>query len=333
MASWRYDRAAMKYFLTGSTGFIGGHVVRLLRQRGDQVVALVRDPGRARHLLDEGVEVVPGDVTQPETLTGPMRGVDGVFHIAGWYRIGGGDAERAWSVNVEGTRNVLRAMGEVGVPRGVYTSSLVVNSDTRGIEVDESYRFVGRHVSLYGATKAEAHRIALQQAAEGLPLVTVLPGVAYGPGDPSVVGVSLRQFLRGRLPLLASGAAYSWAHVEDVAQAHVLAMDRGRPGEQYIIAGPSHPLAEAMAMAAEVAGRTRPLVVPAAAVLAMVPLAGAVGRIVRLPDAYTPEGLRVASGPTYLGSHEKARRELGYAPRPLAAGWPQTVVHELATLG
>jgi nucleoside-diphosphate-sugar epimerase len=323
----------MRYFVTGATGFIGGVVARKLRARGDEVVALVRDPGRARHLADQGIELARGDVADRASLVEPMRGVDGVFHIAGWYQVGVDDPTAAWATNVDGTRNVLEVMTELGIPRGVYTSTLAINSDTHGVEVDESYHFVGRHLSLYDTTKAEAHRIARAQIAQGLPLVIVMPGLVYGPDDPSAVGTTLRQFLRGRMPVVPTGTAYSWAHVDDVADGHLLAMDRGAAGESYIIAGPTHTMLEAIRLAAEVAGRRAPVPVPPTAVRALGPVTRLASRVLPLPAAYSPEGLRVAAGPTYIGSNAKARRELGYAPRPLAAGWSTTVLHELATLG
>jgi nucleoside-diphosphate-sugar epimerase len=323
----------MRYFVTGATGFIGGVVVRKLVQRGDDVVAAVRYPGRARHLADEGVEVVRADVSDRGSLVRPMRGVDGVFHIAGWYKVGVDDRDAAWATNVDGTRNVLDVMGELGIAKGVYTSTLAVNSDTHGVEVDESYHFVGKHLSVYDATKAEAHRIARARVAAGLPLVIVMPGLVYGPEDTSSLRASLRNLLRGRLPAVPTGTAYSWAHVDDIADAHILAMDAATTGETYIIAGPSATLLEGMQLAAEVAGRRAPIGVPAGAMRSMAPVSGYLGRFLPLPAEYSAEGLRVIAGPTYLGSNAKARRELGYAPRPLEVGWAETVRHEMATMG
>jgi nucleoside-diphosphate-sugar epimerase len=323
----------MRYFVTGATGFIGGVVVRKLLERGDDVVAAVRDPGRARHLADQGVELARGDVSDRGSLVRPMRGAHGVFHIAGWYKVGVEDRDTAWATNVDGTRNVLDVMGELGISKGVHTSTLAVNSDTRGLEVDESYHFVGKHLSLYDATKAEAHRIARARMADGLPLVIVMPGLVYGPEDTSSVRASLRNLLRGRLPVVPTGTAYSWAHVEDIADAHLLAMDTATAGETYIIAGPSATLLEGMRLAAEVAGRRAPIGIPAGAMRSMVPVAGYMGKFLPLPGEYTAEGLRVIAGPTYLGSHAKARRDLGYAPRPLEVGWAETVRHEMATMG
>ena len=323
----------MRYFVTGATGFIGGVVVRKLRQRGDEVVALVRDPGRARHLADDGVELARGDVSDRESLAEPMSGVDGVFHIAGWYKVGVDDRAAAWETNVEGTRNVLATMAELGTPKGVYTSTVAINSDTHGVEVDESYRFVGKHLSLYDTTKAEAHRIARAQIAEGLPLVIVMPGLVYGPEDTSGVRASLRELLRGRLPALPTGTEYSWAHVDDIAEAHLLAMDDAPVGETYIVAGERASLLDAMRLAAQVSGRRAPVGIPAGAMRAMGPVTGLLGKVLPVPPEYTPEGLRVVAGTTYLGSNAKARRELGYDPRPLADGWVETVRHEMATMG
>jgi len=319
--------------VTGATGFIGGVVARKLRARGDEVVALVRDPGRAGYLADRGVELVAGDISDRASLVEAMGGADGVFHIAGWYKVGVDDRAAAWATNVDGTRNVLDVMAELGVRRAVYTSTLAVNSDTHGIQVDESYRFVGRHLSLYDATKAEAHRIAEARIADGLPLVIVMPGLVYGPDDPSSIGDALRQLLRGRFPAAPRGSAFCWAHVEDTADGHLLAMDRGTPGETYMICGEPHSLLEAMTLAARVAGVRAPVGIPDVTMRSLAPVTGLLGRVAPIPPAYTSEGLRVAAGTTYLGTDAKARRELGFAPRSLEVGWPPVVIHEQSALG
>ena len=110
--------------------------------------------------------------------------------------------------------NVLELMQELGIGRGVYTSTLAVNSDTHGKQVDESYRFSGKHLSEYDRTKAEAHVVAEQFVAKGLPLVVLMPGVIYGPGDTSSVRTTLIQYLQRKLPVIPQRTAYSWAHVE-----------------------------------------------------------------------------------------------------------------------
>ena len=192
----------MRYFITGATGFIGGEVARQLCGAGHEVVALVRDVEKAHALEELGIELAQGDITKPGTLRAPMMGVDGVFHLAAWYAIGG-DSSHAAAINVEGTRNVLETMQVLKIPKGVYTSTLAINSDTKGQRVDESYRFDGPHLSVYERTKWRAHtEVAAPLIEQGLPLVVVMPGVVYGPGDTSQVGMLLRDAMSGKRVVL-----------------------------------------------------------------------------------------------------------------------------------
>ncbi|HXT68997.1 MAG TPA: NAD-dependent epimerase/dehydratase family protein [Vicinamibacterales bacterium] len=324
----------MTYFLTGATGFVGGAITRQLRTAGHTVRALVRTPAAAAHLAALGVELHAGDVTDKASLRKPMAGADGVFHVAGWYKLGVRDRAAAVGINIEGTRNVLDAMREAGVPKGVYTSTLAVNSNTHGQVVDETYRFEGPHVSLYDWSKHEAHKIAQQQIDRGLPLVIVQPGLIYGPGDTSGVRTTLLQYLQRRLPAVPSGAAYSWAHVEDEARGHILAMEQGAPGRSYFLAGPVHTLVEALEIARQITGipvpriRLPPVVLKGAAALASM-----VDAIVSLPPSASPESLRVLAGVTYLGTSVRARKELGWHARPLSDGLAETLRHEMRLLG
>src|SRR5262245_3188220 len=253
-------RTSMKIFLTGATGFIGGRLARRLRAAGHDVTALVRTPERAADLAALGVKLAPGDITERDTVRAAMRGADAIYHVAAWYRIGARDHSMAWRINVEGTRNVLQVMRELGVPRGVYTSTLAVFSDTGGQLVDESYRYRGkRWLSVYDQTKHAAHyEVALPLMEEGLPLTIVQPGLNYGPGDTSATRATFIQYLKGELPLIPRRTAFCWAHVDDTVEGHVLAMERGRTGESYIIAGPAHTLVEALDLARRVTGRPLP---------------------------------------------------------------------------
>ncbi len=143
----------MKYFVTGATGFIGGRVARQLVEAGHEVVALVRSPHKAKLLRALGVTIAEGDLTDKESMRAPMTGVDGVFHLAAWYKVGAKDHTMAERINVDGTRNVLELMQALAIPKGVYTSTLAVFSDTKGERVDETYRFDGSHLSEYDRTK------------------------------------------------------------------------------------------------------------------------------------------------------------------------------------
>lgn len=314
----------MKYFVTGATGFLGGELVRQLRKANHDVTALVRNPAQAGHLETLGVVIAKGDITDKESMRAPMQGCDGVFHAAAWYKIGARDNKQAWNINVDGTRNVLEMMQELNIPKGVYTSTLAINSDTKGVEADENYHFSGKHISEYDRTKAAAHEIAMDFIKNGLPLVVLMPGVIYGPDGQSMSDLALKDFLRQRLPLAPMVSAYSWGHVEDIASAHILAMENAAPGSKYIICGPTHTLHEAFTIAKAISGKRMPLFVPPFMLKFSSYLAASVEWLFPLPEMYSSESLWVQAGRTYIGSNSKARRELGYHPRPLQEGLEQT---------
>ena len=326
----------MKYFVTGATGFIGSYVAKQLLEAGHQVVTVVRNPEKAGTLTAQGAIIYKGDITDKASLLEPMRGVDGVFHIAGWYKVGvrGKAGAEGQAINVLGTRNILETMRDLNIAKGVYTSTLAVFSDTKGQLVDESYYHAGPWLSEYDRTKWEAHyNVALPMIKAGLPLVVVQPGLVYGPGDTSVVRQTLIQYLQRKLPMLPKKTAFAWAHVEDIARGHILAMEKGQVGESYIIAGPTHTLIEGMQIAEAITGIKGPrFYMPVSVMRGMAAMMGLLDKILPLPQTYTGEGLRSTAGVTYLGDNAKARRELGYQPRALQTGLRQTLEYEMQLL-
>lgn len=315
----------MRYFVTGATGFVGSELVRQLVRAGHQVRALVRQPERSGALRELGVTSFAGDVTERDSMREAMRGVDGVFHVAAWYKIGARDRHLAQRTNVDGTRNVVDLARELGVPKTVYTSTLAVFGDTRGKLVDESYRHDGPFLSEYDRTKWEAHYLVAEPVMrEGGSLVIVQPGVVYGPGDAGPMRPLWLRYLRGRLPVVPGGTAYCWGHVEDTARGHVLAMERGTVGESYIIAGPAHTLMDAFAIGARITGFRAPRAAP--------PALFKIGA--RVLDLLGQDGepLRVIAGTTYLGDDAKARREIGFEARPLETGLRETLRYEMRML-
>ncbi len=316
----------MKYFVTGATGFVGGVLARKLRAAGHEVHASVRNPDKAQDLRAVGVKIFEGDVTAKESMREAMLGVDGVFHVAGWYKIGSRDKSDGEKVNVQGTRNVLELMKELKIPKGVYTSTCAINSDTKGKLVDENYHFNGKHLSEYDRTKAAAHEIAKEFIAKGLPLIIVMPGLIYGPGDTSSLRNSIIDFLEGRLSMLPTRTAFCWGHVDDIVNGHILAMAKGKAGESYIIAGEPQKIADAFELASQLTGKRAPRTVPYQIMKILSVLVKPFDAL--LPETYTSEGLRVVAGVTYWGDNSKAKRELGYALRPFREGWGETLLHE-----
>lgn len=323
----------MRYFLTGATGFIGGHVARMLVADGHEVVALVRTPEKALDLQELGVELAPGDITEPDTLPGPMEGADGVFHMAAWYKLGARNRDMAHAINVDGTRNVLVAARDAGVSKTVYTSTVAVYGDTEGEPVDESYRMDGPWLSEYDRTKWLAHYdVAVPMREAGLPLVILQPGLVIGPGDHSNVAAVFRDYLRGRLPVVPRQGG-CWSFVEDIARGHLLAMDEGEVGESYNLAGPCMYWQEALEVAEEITGVKAPrFVLPPAMARLSSWLVRPVNALVPLPPTYHPETLRVAAGATYFASDRKARRDLGWEPRPFREALEITLRAEQAAL-
>jgi nucleoside-diphosphate-sugar epimerase len=319
------DSIGMRYSITGATGFVGGELARQLRAAGHDVRALVRDPRRATELAGLGVELIAGDLDDLDALRRLGLDADGLFHVAGWYKLGSRHPEQGRRVNVAGTRNVLTAAREVGVPRTVYTSTLAVNSDTHGAVVDESYRFTGRHLSAYDLTKAVAHDIARDFASSGLPLVTVMPGLVYGPGDTALSGLLIRDVARGRRVVVPAGGGACWGYIVDTAAGHVLAMQRGTPGEEYMLAGPRSSLAEALRRVAAIAGTRPPIVLPTRTVALTGRLMEPLGRLIPLLPQYAAESMR-ASLATYFGTPDRAERDLGWSCRDLDEGLRETVV-------
>jgi nucleoside-diphosphate-sugar epimerase len=323
----------MKYFVTGATGFLGGEIVRQLADAGHEVRALVRDPQKAKWMEDLGVRLYRGDVTEKESMREAMAGVDGVFHVAGWYNYPASARAKkeGEQINVQGTRNVLELMHELKVARGVYTSTCAINSDTKSKVVDESYRFTGRHITHYDLTKAVAHEVAKEFIAQGLPLLVAMPGVIYGPGDTSGMGNAIREFLQGRLPVIPSQFGVCYDHVEDTARGHILIMQKGSIGEEYIIAGTPYRMVDAYRLASEITGRRMPMVVSHRLLKVMSVLVQPMAAL--LPETYSPDSLRALAGVTYWGDSSKARRELGLKQRPFPQGWEQTLRHEMKLLG
>lgn len=251
----------MRSFLTGASGFIGGHLLQALLERGDSVRCLVRPSSVGPDLERSGIELVPGELSDDGTLKEAARGCEQVFHCAADYRLFVRRADEMYETNVEGTRRVMRAAYEAGVERVVYTSSVgALGLTGDGTPADENTP-VGLSDMLghYKRSKFLAERVADEWAAKGLPVVIVNPSTPVGEGDrkPTATGRMILDFVRGQVPAYVD-TGLNLIDVRDVALGHLLAADKGTVGERYILGHRNMSLIEIYRLLAELCGRTPP---------------------------------------------------------------------------
>jgi dihydroflavonol-4-reductase len=320
----------VKVFVTGGTGFIGGTVVRQLRERGDDVVCLVRTPEKAEELSALGAQLVSGDLGDAEAMRGGMEGCDAVVHAAAMYKVGIPTKQHPamWEANVAGTEHVMKAALEAGVRKIVHVSTCGIFGNTHRKVVDETYEHPGKEfTSYYEETKLESHRIVSRMIAEqNLPAIIVQPGGVYGPGDTSQVADLLQEFFAGKLVLMPFPEfGICLTHVEDIAGGILLALERGKLGETYVLSGPVTTMREAIETVAAASDRKAPKrAMPVGLMKAMTPIGPLVGKLFGQPPNLR-ELISSADGVTFWASHEKASRELGYAPRGMEEGLRQTL--------
>ncbi len=297
---------------------MGAALSRALLSDGETVRLLIHEDTRAIEGL--AAERVQADLTDPESLRRSFRGAEIVFHLGASISLDRRYTETMRRVNLEGTRNVIRACRQCSVRRLIHFSSIEALADLNpGKESDESNPLAGPvDTTKYGWTKAESERLVLQAASDGLDAVILSPTAIVGPFDykPSYMGRSLLDLYHSRLPALVLGG-FNWVDVRDVVEATLAARDRGRAGERYILSGTWRSLPEMAALVKEITGREGSCpVLPVWIARAAARIAGGLPGLSSKYPAFTLDAL------TAIGKHrkvscEKARRELGYAPRPL----------------
>ncbi|MEW6031705.1 MAG: SDR family oxidoreductase [Bacillota bacterium] len=306
--------------MTGATGHIGNCLVRELVARGRKVRCLVLPSDSLRPLEGLAVEVVRGDVRDREVVDRACRGAEFVYHLASVIALSRGRPGLLDEVNVGGTRNVVEACRQAGVRRLVYTSSVhALVEPPRGTVIDESLPFDPERIPFeYGRSKARATLEVLAAARAGLDAVVVCPTGVIGPYDfgPSEMGQFFLAFARRQMPAYVDGG-YDFVDVRDVAAGHIAAAERGRSGEVYLLSGEQITVRELMVLLGALTGAPVPrLRAPAWLADAVAPLAVLYGRLTRSRAIFTPDSL------SYLRSNSatssaKARRELGFSPRPV----------------
>ncbi len=308
----------MAVLVTGASGHIGGNLIRALLARGIRPRALVRENRRALDGLD--LDLVRGDVLDPESLRRAAAGTDVVYHLAGRISVVETDAAETWAVNVEGTRNVVAVCREVGVKRLAHVSSIhALAPEPEDRPVNETRPLAeGPHTPQYDRSKAAGEREVLAGVGRGLDAVIINPTAVMGPHDyrPSAMGQVLLDLYHRRIPALVVGG-FDWVDVRDVVEGAIAAAERGGRGERYLLSGHRATLRELAVMAGEITGRKAPgLVIPMWLAQASVPLAAVAASLAGQSPRMTTASLRALRAHRDI-RHDKATRELGYAPRPL----------------
>ena len=306
--------------ITGATGHLGNVLIRQLTERGEKVRALVLPNDNLTPLEGLDVEIVQGNVLDPDSLEQALTGVDVVYHLAAMITIMPGKNNLVQRVNVEGTRNMLAAAKKAGVRRLVYTSSIhAIQRVPHGTTIDERLPYDPNNpYGAYDTSKAQASLLVEEAARQGLDAVLVCPTGVIGPYDfhVSLIGSWFLSYLKGREVQYFEGG-YDYVDVRDVAAGMIAAAEKGRKGESYLLSGgylSNRDLAEHGRKL--VGGNYRLRELPIALVNFLAKILPLYYRIGKISPLLTPYSIEVLQSNSTI-SHEKATRELGYQPRPL----------------
>lgn len=320
----------MTALVTGATGFVGSAVARKLLAAGETVRVLARPGGDRRNIADLKVEIVEGDLRDRASLERALRGCSALFHVAADYRLWVPRPADIYRANVEGSRDIMLAAAEVGVSRIVYTSSVaVLGLLAGGTPADEDTPvaladMIGHYKRSKYQAEEEIRRLVREQ---GLPVVIVNPSTPIGPRDikPTPTGRMIVDAAAGRMPAYVD-TGLNLVHVDDVALGHLMAFERGRIGERYILGAENLTLREILAAIAALTGRRAPrLRLPHNLIL---PVAAAAEGWARVAGGREPmvtlDSIRMAKKKMFF-SAEKARRQLGFEPRPVEEALSEAV--------
>ena len=307
--------------VTGATGFVGSAVARTLLARGHRLRLLVRQGSDRSNIDGLPAEIVVGDLRDADSLERAVAGCRMVAHVAADYRLWVPDPAAMNAANVAGTRALLQAAHRAGAERMVYCSSVaalgLVGDGTPGTE--DTPVSLDKVIGTYKQSKYLAEQAVLELARAGVPVVVVNPSAPVGPRDikPTPTGKMIADTAAGRMPAYVD-TGLNVVHVDDVAEGHALALERGRVGERYILGGEDFGMAELLALVARIAGRTPPRVrLPHAALYPVALASEGLARAFGIEPVVTRDILAMARKKMFFSS-AKARAELGYAPRPAA---------------
>lgn len=308
----------MTVAVIGASGHIGNNLCRALLEKGYRVKALVHQNAESLEGLDLVKET--GDILDPEKLREFLVGCDVVFHAAGKISIDGDKDGMVHAVNVLGTKNIVEACLASGVRKLIYFSSIHAIEQLPEGPLDESRPLVQTSHLLHDQAKSDAEREVLKGIAQGLETVIMIPTAAVGPYDfqPSLMGQALLAMYNRKLPSLVDGG-FDWVDVRDIAKAAIAAMEKGKSGERYVISGMWKTVKDLAFLVEEATGAPPPKFTSPQWLAKMgMPLAKAMSKITHTPLLYTYETLEVLVRCNRNISSLKARRELGFYPRPLS---------------
>ncbi|MEP0916286.1 NAD-dependent epimerase/dehydratase family protein [Leptolyngbya sp. DQ-M1] len=304
----------MKALVTGANGFTGSHLVKALLHRGDSVIGFVRRSSNLSRLSGCEIQYAYGDITDRAALSEAMQNVDVVFHTAAYVELGIVDAAEMERVNVEGTRAVLEAAKAVNLPKLIYCSTIGIFGDTQGKVIDETFQRTQKDFSsAYDRTKYQAQQLVDQT--QELSIVSVLPSGIFGSDDPHFKPV-LNAFLNGRLKVWAGGGRVTGiVHVDDLAEAMILAVDRGKSGDYYIISAGDLTTREMFEIFSQETGIPVPREAPELIVRLVASVLDPIGRVARWQPPIDNERVHYVYDRCVRVDGSKARRELGWNPR------------------
>jgi dihydroflavonol-4-reductase len=308
----------MTTLVTGATGFLGGHVARQLVAAGHSVRILIRTSSNLQYLEGLSAERVTGDLQDAASLDRAMKGVRRVFHVAADYRLWTKNPDEIYATNVEGTRRLFEAAGQAGVERVVYTSTvatIAVPVHGEALPNEETHATLSQMIGHYKRSKFLAELEAIKAAAAGVPVVIVNPTAPVGPADwkPTPTGRIIVDFMNGKMPAYVD-TGLNLVAVEDAAAGHLLAAEKGRIGERYILGARNMTLKQILGALAAITGQSAPRVrIPHAVALAAGYADEFFSRLTGREPQIPVEGVKMSRHRMFVES-DKAERELGYQP-------------------
>jgi len=317
----------MTTLVTGAAGFLGSHVTRQLVARGESVRVLMRPSSNNRAISDLSLEYVTGDLRDPASLERAMNGVKRVFHVAADYRLWAKHPQEIYDSNVGGTKNLLAAAKNAGIEQLVYTSTVAtIAVDRPELPNEFTDAKLEEMIGHYKRSKWMAEQEVLRAAKEGLPAIVAMPTTPVGPWDwkPTPTGKIILDFLNGKMPGYVE-TGLNFVGVEECAAGHLLASEKGKVGERYLLGAENLTLKGLLDVLAEITGLRAPAMkIPHGVALGVAYVESAFSRLVGKEPQIPVEGVKIAQHKMFVDC-SRAKRELGFQPGPVAAALERAV--------